>query len=240
MLLLQHRITDFQSISRCIYLLISPLCSRSAWTGAKASPTYSPAAPSARLPNGPPSATAGGFPPLQQQQNGRTERPADKVLQQLTGLTVSFSPFTVFPPTSPQTLRLSRFPSLYLSRSHFIPDVLYPRTSWFRTSIVFGSQRFFGLQGTTITLSTKTGQRYEAVVGSTNGEGDTTGVTLKDVKELNQPGAPLKDTLFIASTNIDTWSSGPANAKAPNGTNGADSTFLFVFVCRFLVFSFVY
>lgn len=42
------------------------------------------------------------------------------------------------------------------------------------------------------------------------------GVTLKDVKDITTPGAPLKDSLFIASTNIDTWSSGPADSK-PNG-----------------------
>lgn len=76
------------------------------------------------------------------------------------------------------------------------------------------------MQGTTITLSTKTALRYEGVVASTSSEGDTTGVTLKDVKEISNPGAPLKDTLFIASTNIDQWSSGPADAKAPVG-NGS-------------------
>ena len=75
------------------------------------------------------------------------------------------------------------------------------------------------VQGTTITLSTKTGQRYEGVIASTGGEGDTTGVTLKDVKELTAPGAPLKDVFFIASTNIETWASGPADAKAPNGSD---------------------
>lgn len=73
------------------------------------------------------------------------------------------------------------------------------------------------LQGTTITLLTKTAQRYEGVISSTNGEGDITGVTLKDVKEITSPGAPLKDSLFIASTNIDSFTSGPADAKAPNG-----------------------
>jgi hypothetical protein len=31
------------------------------------------------------------------------------------------------------------------------------------------------------------------------------GVTLKDVKELSNPSAPLKDQLFIASTNINRW-----------------------------------
>ncbi|KAK7690931.1 hypothetical protein QCA50_006034 [Cerrena zonata] len=133
-----------------------------AWsTGARASPTFSPAGSTARLPNVSQPASP-GFPPLAQTNGGapRTDRPQDRILNQLSGLT-----------------------------------------------------------GTTITLTTKTKQRYEGVVGSTSGEGDTTGVTLKDVKELTQPGAPLKDSLFIASTNIDTWASGPADAKAPNGAD---------------------
>lgn len=79
-------------------------------------------------------------------------------------------------------------------------------------------------QGTTVTLLTKTAQRYEGVVGSTSGEGDTTGVTLKDVKEITNPGGPLKDSLFIASTNIDTWSSGPADAKPSNGDSESSIT----------------
>ncbi|KAF7966549.1 hypothetical protein HWV62_37896 [Athelia sp. TMB] len=83
-------------------------------------------------------------------------------------------------------------------------------------------QSLAGLTGTTITLSTKTSQRYEGVISSTSGEGNTTGVTLRDVREISTPGAPLKDTLFIASTNIDTWTSGPADAaKVPS--NVADS-----------------
>lgn len=72
-------------------------------------------------------------------------------------------------------------------------------------------------QGTTVTLTTKTGHRYEGVVGSTNGEGDTSGVTLKDVKDLTTAGSPLKDSLFIASTNIDSYLSGPADARPTNG-----------------------
>ncbi|KAF7374886.1 LsmAD domain-containing protein [Mycena sanguinolenta] len=55
------------------------------------------------------------------------------------------------------------------------------------------------------------------VLASTNGQGDTPGVTLKDVKEITNPGGPLKGQLFIAATNIDTWASGPADAKVPNG-----------------------
>ena len=72
-------------------------------------------------------------------------------------------------------------------------------------------------KGTTITLDTKTGQRLEGVVVSTNGEGDTAGVTLKDVKEVSNPVAPLKTQFFIASTNIESWNSGPADAKLTNG-----------------------
>jgi len=74
-----------------------------------------------------------------------------------------------------------------------------------------------GLTGTTVTLTTKTAHRYEGVVASTSNEGDTTGVTLKDVKDISVPGAPLKDSLFIASTNIDSYLSGPADAKPTNG-----------------------
>ncbi|KAK0204777.1 hypothetical protein DFS33DRAFT_692473 [Desarmillaria ectypa] len=74
-----------------------------------------------------------------------------------------------------------------------------------------------GLTGTTITLTTKTSIHYEGVISSTSGEGDTTGVTLKDVKEISNPGTPLKDQVFIASTNIERWASGPANAKLTNG-----------------------
>lgn len=78
-------------------------------------------------------------------------------------------------------------------------------------------QSLAGLTGTTVTLLTKTGIRYEGVVGSTSGEGDTTGVTLKDSKDLTTPGAPIKDTIFIASTNIESYTSGPADARPANG-----------------------
>ncbi|KAF5391677.1 hypothetical protein D9757_002350 [Collybiopsis confluens] len=78
-------------------------------------------------------------------------------------------------------------------------------------------QSLSGLTGTTITLKTKSSQHYEGVVSSTGNDGDTPGVTLKDVKELSNPGAPLKEQFFIALTNIDTWSSGPADAKFTNG-----------------------
>ncbi|KAF8656196.1 hypothetical protein AX16_002633 [Volvariella volvacea WC 439] len=80
-----------------------------------------------------------------------------------------------------------------------------------------------GLTGTTITLTTKGAKRYEGVISSTTGEGDTPGVTLKDVKDLGVPGAPLKDQLFIAASTIDTWSSGPADAKLTSSTTNGDS-----------------
>ncbi|KAJ7170680.1 hypothetical protein C8R43DRAFT_980460 [Mycena crocata] len=125
-----------------------------AWTGARASPTFSPAG--SPHPSNPPPAS---FPPLAPT-NGSNGASSvqERVLQSLAGLT-----------------------------------------------------------GTTITLLTKTAQRYEGVVASTSAEGDTTGVTLRDVKEITNSGGPLKDSLFIASTNIDTWASGPADAKVPNG-----------------------
>ncbi|KAG1750792.1 hypothetical protein EDB19DRAFT_1676960 [Suillus lakei] len=41
-------------------------------------------------------------------------------------------------------------------------------------------QKLAGLTGTTITLTTKTAQRYEGVISSTVSEGDTAGITLKD------------------------------------------------------------
>jgi hypothetical protein len=72
----------------------------------------------------------------------------------------------------------------------------------------------FTQQGTSVTLVTKTSKRYEGVVASTESEGDTTGVTLRDVKELTSQGAPVvKSQLFIASTNIESWSPVPASSN---------------------------
>jgi PAB1-binding protein PBP1 len=127
---------------------------RRAWTGARASPTFSPV--SSPRPSNPPTSTQPAFPPLSQTNGARPDTPQDRTLQSLAGLT-----------------------------------------------------------GTTITLRTKTGQHYEGAIASTSAEGDTTGVTLRDARDISIPGQPLKDTLFIASTNISGWNSGPANAKAP-------------------------
>ena len=51
-------------------------------------------------------------------------------------------------------------------------------------------------------------------MGSTASEGDTAGVTLKDVKDITAPGTPLRDQLFIASANIDSFIFGRADAKS--------------------------
>ena len=76
-------------------------------------------------------------------------------------------------------------------------------------------------KGTTVIILTKTSKRYEGVIASTTeNEGDTTGVTLREVKELTTPGAPVKSPFFIASTNIDSWSSVPTN---PNGSGQGPS-----------------
>jgi hypothetical protein len=79
-------------------------------------------------------------------------------------------------------------------------------------------------KGTMVTLLTKNAKRYEGVIASTTeSEGDTTGVTLRDAKEFTAPGAPVKIQVFIASTNIDSWLPVPANsntsAPTPSTTN---------------------
>lgn len=66
--------------------------SRSVWNGSRASPTFSPAMNSGRLPNGPPPSQQqpkdpGSFPPLNQQ-NGPRPQESDRIIQPLTGLIV--------------------------------------------------------------------------------------------------------------------------------------------------------
>jgi hypothetical protein len=83
---------------------------------------------------------------------------------------------------------------------------------------------FLAQKGTTVTLLTKTAKRFEGVIASTTeSEGNTTGVTLRDAKELTAPDAPVKSQLFIASTNIDSWSPVPTSsntsAPTPSTTN---------------------
>lgn len=129
---------------------------QSAWTGARASPTYSPS-PTPRPQQQQPQPSQPAFPPLSAQ---RTDPAQERLLTSLAGLT-----------------------------------------------------------GTTITLRTKSGQHYEAVIASTSPEGDAAGVTLKDAKDLST--LQSKDQLFIPTSQIETWASGPADApppvSAPNG-----------------------
>jgi hypothetical protein len=77
---------ESSSNDRCTYIL----CSRPpAWTGARASPTFSPGSTSPRLPNGPPPGNQGAFPPLAQTNGTRTQdNPQERILQSLSGLTV--------------------------------------------------------------------------------------------------------------------------------------------------------
>ena len=83
---------------------------------------------------------------------------------------------------------------------------------------------FFAQKGTSVTLVTKTAKRYEGVIASTESEGDTTGVTLRDVKELTAPNAPIKGQFFIASTNIESWSPVPATSNGSGqGPSNANS-----------------
>ncbi|KXN84754.1 hypothetical protein AN958_12181 [Leucoagaricus sp. SymC.cos] len=132
---------------------------RPAWTGHRASPTFTPSSSSPRPQQSAPNSQQGPMSPLAQTNGTRTSDAAqNRVLQSLTGLI-----------------------------------------------------------GTTVTLTTKTAVRYEGVVGSTSGEGDMPGITLKDVRDVTTPGAPLKDSLFIAATNIEGYTSGPADAKPANG-----------------------
>lgn len=74
-----------------IDLNVNPF-SRNVWTtGSRASPTFSPALNSGRLPNGPPPSQqpkdTGTFPPSNQQ-NGARPQETDRILQSLTGLIV--------------------------------------------------------------------------------------------------------------------------------------------------------
>lgn len=66
-----------------------------AWTGARASPTYSPANPPARLPNGPQSSNQGAFPPLTSANGSRPQDvQQDRIIQALAGLPVRSTPYT--------------------------------------------------------------------------------------------------------------------------------------------------
>ncbi|KDQ58864.1 hypothetical protein JAAARDRAFT_646472 [Jaapia argillacea MUCL 33604] len=66
----------------------------------------------------------------------------------------------------------------------------------------------------TVTLRTKTGQCYEGTVSIVYPWHDTTpGVLLLNVKDVSTPGATAQEVLFIARTDIDTWTSDSADNK---------------------------
>lgn len=64
--------------------------SRTAWTGQRASPSFSPGASPRIPPNGPPPGSQGAFPPLSLAANGPRpqDNPQERILQSLSGLTV--------------------------------------------------------------------------------------------------------------------------------------------------------
>ena len=121
------------------------------------------------------------------------------------------------PPTFPHTQMALAIPPPTTPSSLSPPSQSVPLLPSFPQLIVFS-------QGKPVVLATKTAQRYEGIVTSTSAEGDTAGVTLRDVKEILNPAAPLRDHIFIASTNIDTWSQAP-----PDPT--PDSKFLSYPIC---------
>ena len=75
----------------CLIRVTFPAYSRPAWTGPRASPTFSPAPANARLPNGNQQGPAGAFPPLANgaRANASTPDPGHaRILSQISGLTV--------------------------------------------------------------------------------------------------------------------------------------------------------
>jgi hypothetical protein len=78
-------------------------------------------------------------------------------------------------------------------------------------------QQLAGLTGTTVTVVTRAGPRWEGVVGGTQPEGDVSGLTLKDARDVNVSGAALKDRVFVPSTDLASWTSGPASSRPANG-----------------------
>jgi len=99
-------------------------------------------------------------------------------------------------------------------RSSYLQQAAHSPGPWMPTTPSGQSHSAPSLQPST--LSIKDGQCHKGVISSTSPEVDESGVTLNDAKEISKPGMPLKDTLFIPSSNINTWQSGPADAEVPN------------------------
>jgi hypothetical protein len=92
-------------------------------------------------------------------------------------------------------------------------------------------------KGTTISLLTKTSKRYEGVIALiTDRRYRSTGVTLRDVKEITAPNAPVNSCryFFITSTDIESWyplpadfnTSGPLPTMSSNMDNKERSSLL--------------
>ena len=52
-------------------------------------------------------------------------------------------------------------------------------------------------------FTTRTGQRHQGTLVSTTQDADNSGVQLKDVKDLLNPTAPLKDNVFIRTKDVE-------------------------------------
>lgn len=48
---------------------------------------------------------------------------------------------------------------------------------------------------------------------------------MKDVKDLSTAGAPLRETYFVPATNIENYTSGPADARPPVGPTDSEPPF---------------
>lgn len=64
---------------------------------------------------------------------------------------------------------------------------------------------FRNIQGHTITISTKAGQKFGGIITFISSEGDLRGVSLNYVREISAPGAPFRDPIFVAWTDILSW-----------------------------------
>lgn len=64
-------------------------------------------------------------------------------------------------------------------------------------------------------FTTRTGQRHQGTLVSTTQDADNSGVQLKDVKDLLNPTAPLKDNVFIRTKDVEGWSP----VSKPNGSS---------------------
>ncbi|KZS88055.1 hypothetical protein SISNIDRAFT_460103 [Sistotremastrum niveocremeum HHB9708] len=71
------------------------------------------------------------------------------------------------------------------------------------------------LMGSVIMFTTRTGQRHQGTLVSTTQDADNSGVQLKDVKDLLNPTAPLKDNVFIRTKDVEGWSP----VSKPNGSS---------------------